>query len=611
MDNYREKLGNLGIDVHKVRGNKGKITCPKCSHTRKKKKDPCLSVNITEGWYKCHNCGWSGTVKFDQQKPKNKEYKQPNISNQTQCSDEIVKWFLARGISQSTLNKCNVMSGMTWMPQTQKEEYCIQFNYIKNGNVINIKHRDGNKNFRMESGAELSFYGLDDLKDDDNYIIIVEGEIDKLSFTEAGIDYCISVPNGASKQKPDGEQMILEYLDNCWEYFDNNKTVILAVDDDMPGMILREELARRIGKNRCRKVHFNKAKDANEFLVAYGPDALKEVVSSENLIEYPLEGVVEIDDVWDEVNEIMDNGLKRGVTTGVFHNLDKYISFDGGKLCVVTGIPNSGKSPFVDMVMIILSIRYGWKWGVCSMENKPISTYIVKLCEKIYGRFIRPSQPLPESEKDRIRNFVKRHFFFIEANYESRESDTMDFILDSAKGLVMKHGIKGLVIDPWNKIEHNMKSNENETNYVSRVLDDLIRFGVVNDLFTFLVAHPAKQKRTKGGEYEVPDLYSVSGSSNFFNKPDWGITVHRNYTTMLTEIHITKAKWDHLGQVGRFNMKYNGGNGRLGMPDDKPDFTNWLDSLAYMPSPVQDETEYIDYETEVFNGNEIPEDAPF
>lgn len=602
---YRSKLSDLGIDVHRVRGGQGKVLCPKCSHTRKKKKDPCLSVNVIDGWFLCHNCDWKGNVR-EIFRDKKKEYVRPVFNNRTNLDKSIVDWFFSRGISQDTLIKTKITQDVVFFPQVNAQRVCVNFNYFREGELINIKSRDHEKNFRLSKDAELIFYGLDNLKKSDNYIVIVEGEFDSLSFIECGIDYVISVPNGASKSSSSS----LEYLDNCWEYFDNEKIVILAVDNDEPGMILREELSRRIGKNRCRKVDFKDVKDANEYLLKYGPEKLSEVVLEKNLIEYPLKGVSEVSDYWEEASLIMDNGLKKGVTTGYFDELDEMISFDGSKLCVVTGIPNSGKSPMTDMIMLALSIRHGWKWGVCSMENKPTALYIVKLSEKILGKFIRPGHTVTDELKERIKNFLSNHFYFIEPNYDNNESDTLEFILDSAKGLVRKHGIKGLVIDPWNKIEHKYRNGENETSYVSRVLDDMIRFEQVHDLFMFLVAHPAKPKKTKMGEYEVPDLYSISGSANFYNKPDWGMTVHRNYKTGLTEIYVNKVKWDHLGKRGHCALKYNGGNGRLGPAHKALDFSNWLDSMVFS------EDKGLNYEPAVYddfitNDGEIPDDAPF
>lgn len=587
MQEYRDKLSALGIDMTKLRGSQGKLKCPNCSETRKKKSDPCLSINVTEGWYNCHNCGWKGNVKEKNIKPK-KEYKIPQAINQTECSPGIVAFFAARGISQKTLIETKTRSGFSWMPQLNGTVEAIQFNYFRDGNLVNIKHRDGNKNFKLESQAELIFFGLDDIKNSDT-IIIVEGEPDKLAYWEAGVFNVISVPNGASKSSTDK----MEYLENCWDYFENDKIVILATDRDEPGFILREELSRRIGKDRCRKVNFKDCKDANEYLMTHGPMNLRDTVNSENLIDYPLKGVVELDEIWEDVEMVMDKGLPKGIVTEDLFDLDELISFDGSKLCVVTGVPNSGKSPLVDIIMIILAIKFGWKWGVCSMENKPLKVYIVKLAEKVIGHFIRPDRPLSKEHKEAVREFISEHFFFVEASQDDNESETLQFILDAFKGLVRKHGIKGITIDPWNKIEHQYRNGENETNYVSRALDDLIRFEQRHDLFAFLVAHPGKPN-TKKKEDFIPDLYSVSGSSNFYNKPDWGITVHRNYETGLTEVYVNKCKWDHLGKRGHCALKWNPINGRLGNCFGGYDTDNWLEEKFKIVRQVPIQTEIFE-----------------
>ena len=60
MNHYNDLLA-LGINLKRSQGSV-KTKCPKCSHTRKNKTDDCLSVNIDEGLYNCHHCGWGGNV---------------------------------------------------------------------------------------------------------------------------------------------------------------------------------------------------------------------------------------------------------------------------------------------------------------------------------------------------------------------------------------------------------------------------------------------------------------------------------------------------------------------------------------------------------------------
>jgi len=140
---YFEQLSNIGIKLRRRSGQEN-TTCPKCSESRRNKKDPCLSVNITEGKYNCHHCGWKGNVKSFQVKEQ-KNYTKPDQSmfKHTQLSEKIVSYSVNRGISENTLNKFMVHGKEEWMPQTQKNERCIVFPYMRDGEIINAKYRDG------------------------------------------------------------------------------------------------------------------------------------------------------------------------------------------------------------------------------------------------------------------------------------------------------------------------------------------------------------------------------------------------------------------------------------------------------------------------------------
>jgi twinkle protein len=276
-----EDLQKLGIDLKgRISGNH-KLICPKCSQDRKKKNDPCLSVNITEGVYNCHNCGWKGTVKKIE-KTGEKNYIVPQINN-TDLSDKTLSWFLKRQISKATVMRYKITESKEFMPQVSEERNCINFNYFRDDQLVNVKFRDAQKNFKMIPKAEMIFYGLDFIKDHPE-VVICEGEMDALSFYEAGIFYVISVPNGASK----GNQK-LEYLNNCWSYFDDKTKIIIATDSDGPGVILRDELSRRLGQERCLYVSYPEGcKDANDVLMKHGPEAVRKLV--DEAAEFPIEG---------------------------------------------------------------------------------------------------------------------------------------------------------------------------------------------------------------------------------------------------------------------------------------------------------------------------------
>ena len=179
--NYVNELQDLGIDLRNRSAGQIKTKCPKCSHERKKKNDPCLSVNITDGNFNCHNCQWHGSVRFKQKT----EYIIPEI-NLTDLSDPIIKYFRSREIYEPTLKDFKVTESTRYFSQTQSKQKAINFNYFRDNQLINVKYRDKNKNFAMEKNAELIFYNLDAIKDH-KQCFIVEGEIDALSLYEAGI----------------------------------------------------------------------------------------------------------------------------------------------------------------------------------------------------------------------------------------------------------------------------------------------------------------------------------------------------------------------------------------------------------------------------------------
>ena len=130
-------------------------------------------------------------------------YKVPTKTNDSyNYSDKFLGWFTSRGISKQTLVSNRVAEGLEYMPQVNKEVTTIQFKYYRDSSLVNIKYRDGAKNFKLVKDAERIMYGLDDLIGKKE-AIIVEGEMDKLALYEAGYKNCVSVPNGASNLKMD------------------------------------------------------------------------------------------------------------------------------------------------------------------------------------------------------------------------------------------------------------------------------------------------------------------------------------------------------------------------------------------------------------------------
>lgn len=547
------------IDLKNATGENA-MPCPECSGGRKKKTAKSFSWDAQKGIGNCLHCGakfgkkLEGVYKPNElQKP---IYSRPEWRNITDLEDDVLKFFTDRGLSQRVVNQVKITQGRTFFPQLEKEAKCIEFNYFRDTELINVKYRGPKKSFKLYKDAELIFYNLDSMKGMD-YVIITEGEVDALSYIEAGYDSVISVPNGATKSA----QQKLLYLDNCIDLFEEVQTIFIATDDDEPGRVLQEELARRLGKYRCKKVSFFGCKDANELLMK-DPLSLRDTISQSE--PYPIDGVLTVDNLTDDIWRLKREGLKPGCDISIpcFNEL---LTFDPGYLTVVTGIPNHGKSEFLDQIMVDLSIKHGWRFGIFSPENYPLQLHFSKIASKLVGeRF----NDMADHKVIQAMDYYRDNFFYI----VPKEDNSVESIIEHATQLVKRYGINGLIIDAWNKLDHDFASNE--TTYIGKQLDLIINFAHKFGVHIFVVAHPTKMQREKGnGPYLVPTLYDMAGSAHFFNKSHNGISVYRHFFedgTSSPEVFVQKVKFKHWGRQGSVALQYDIDSGRFYQPSNKP-----------------------------------------
>lgn len=555
------------IDVHKTGENT--CICPVCSHERKKKTDKCFGFNLQKGAGRCNHCGVV-LVEFKEFEPKYTkiDFKKPKPVEISKYTDNCLKFFKSRFISEITLLELKVSEGIEWMPQTQKEIPTINFNYFRNGELINVKYRGANKAFKLFKDAELIFYNLDCTIDNET-IIIVEGEMDCLAIYECGFKNVISVPNGAGLGK-----INFDYLDNCIDSFSENTKFILALDNDKAGINLQNELARRLGYENCTKVVFKDTKDANDCLIKYGKQAVIDCI--QNSKEFPIIGVFNAKDIEDDIINYYNNGLPSGSGIGL-QEFDMFLKFQEGYLTTITGIPGHGKSEFLDFLLCKLNILHDWKIALFSPENHPLELHFSKFAEKITGKPFEGTNRLSPIDLSDMIEYHSKNFFFINPETDFK----LENILDSVKQLVRKKGVKAFVIDAWNKLDHQYTTNE--TKYISEQLDKITIFCEKNKVHCFLVAHPTKiQKDKSTGKYEIPNLYSISGSANFYNKTANGITVYRDYETGLTDIYIQKVKFKHWGQTGCVQFAWDRTNGRY--YKGYPNYDNWI---YRQPDPIE------------------------
>ncbi len=575
--------------VHIVR-DKMRVACPECSKSRKKKNSKdCVITRKPDGSevFYCHHCGASGirnnkkefkqrtnmkiyegsqnknlaARKKDTEESQQETFKQeskmfkPHIVRAS-LEDEHLQYLKSRGISKETANAVGLFAAEKWFSRLQKKTKSIGFPYVKNGEVVSIKYRSlEGKDFTQDSSGSSILFNMNSV-DTDKPLVITEGEIDTLTLVECGVDNVVSVPTGAPLKVSEGrvdpsEDTRFKYIWNAHTTINKIKKIIIATDNDESGKALAEELARRLGKDKCYLVDFSAYKDFNEVLLKDGKDTVLKILNSAS--PYPVQGLEAPSAFEKSLNILRTEGTGRGCGTG-YKSLDEIYSVVEGQLTIVTGYPSSGKSNFVDQLMVNIAKEDEWKFAVCSFENAP-ELHIARLMEiKQNRRFFDGSNKMTEEEHQESFKWVNDHFIFL--THESSEPSTIDSILDRLKIAVARTGIRGAVIDPYNYII--MEGDGSETEKISTMLTRVQSFAKSYGVHIWFVCHPAKMQRY-GNELPRPDGMSISGSMSWWAKADVGITIYR--LDKNTEVNVWKCRYRWVGKTGITELNYDNSTG--------------------------------------------------
>mgnify|MGYP003333064551 CR=1 FL=1 len=537
---------NLSHLAHLVpHDHDARFVCPECSPARKKKNLKDLSVRRKDDGlvYNCHHCGANGFYSTE-----NKLSAVPTVHFDLQAKH--LDFLASRGISKETANKAKLFSSEKWFHRLNAVAPCIAFPYYKDGKMVGAKYRSiTGKDFTQDVGGNQVFWGIDNLVAGQP-VVIVEGEIDALTLMEIGIPNVLSVPSGAPLRVVEGKVAATEdkKFAFVWDAFEKIKDqqVILAVDNDPAGHALAEELSRRIGKDRCKLTQLP-CKDVNDLLLSQGADAVRDVINKAE--PYPVQGILAANDFAERLNDLWHKGTGKGSSTG-YSSVDQLYTVVAGQLTVVTGYPSSGKSNFVDQIMVNLAKAEDWKFAICSFENSP-EIHISRLIEIYMGkRFFDGASRMSEDEFKHGLSWVQDHFVFLTS--ESSEPATVDSIIERARIAVARWGVRGMVIDPYNYIDMG-KNSMSETEAISNMLTRVQQFAKTSAVHVFFVAHPAKITRS-GVDLPRPDGMSISGSMAWWAKADCGITVHR--VKQDTQIAVWKCRYRWVGSTGECLLDY-------------------------------------------------------
>lgn len=529
------------ISFPTVTGKETYVICPVCTPSRKPEhqKEKKLSINYQERTARCNHCDRGFKFVEDH------EFKVSlNDQRLEEINSNIGGFLQKRKISQKTIHDLQIKMKVVSLKQKDTGEYvkkpAIAFIYSMDNKIYGIKFRDGKKNFSFEKDSKLILWGMDRIYGS-NECLITEGEIDAASYYEAGYPYSLSVPNGVTiteKEKyiyeKTGKMIVerhlnLKYLDECIKNLEEMETIFIGTDADAAGVKLREELIRRLGRHRCKVIDYGKyqlpngkpANDGNDVLVHLGPEVLLKTITDAR--GYKISDIIEIDDVWNEIEDIYVNGVETGHPVG-YPSLRNHFRWNFGDLVVLNGYPNMGKSAFALNLIALSAILHNMVWGLYMPENYPVSEAYIKIIEVLLGNTMDKIEGrIQEKDMNNIKEFIHSHFKFVnkESGYEPGE------LREVTQAMIKLYGISGMFTDPWNSLIHRYKSSLDD--YLENELSAEQRFSINHRVIKMISAHPPTPERKPIKELGPPSPSMIRGGSIWWNKAYAMLCIHHYY----------------------------------------------------------------------------------
>ena len=517
-----------GIPIDRWNERKKEGLCP--FHNEK---TPSFKWNPKSNSFKCFGCGRTldiidyymlfehktffeaveaigGEVDRDEYRPKpstqHKQYDKPKYSI---GSDRMAveAYMQTRGISKQTLDHAGVK---------QDDKGNIIFEY-KNllGEVEMVKYRPArkvqkgeNKMWAAPNGRPL-LYGMHQV-DTTKPVLICEGEIDRLAAIEAGYSNAVSVPNGAGG---------LVWIEENWPWLEQIEQFVLWFDNDPAGLKGLREVIPRLGEAKCSVVkNAGGSKDINIQLYKHGAESVLKLIESAEPV--PLDGVISLADV--ERYNVYDAPKIKSNIAGLDAQIGGFIL---GTVDIVTGINSSGKSTFINQVMVCEAINQGYKTFIFSgeMPDHQLKAWLeYPIAGPQYVEAYDRGEHQPKGYRVSKEAQAQMQDWYRDKIYLCQLQDvTASALLELMANVARRYGVKNFILDNLMMIDLECGPYDElkkQKEFVKALKDLASRYGAV----VHLVAHP--RKTDKGQRLTKQD---IAGSGDITNLADYVIAIHR------------------------------------------------------------------------------------
>lgn len=501
---------SIGADVRQKGNELFFKRCPKCNGDGHDK--DTFSINLETGAFKCFraSCDYHGHFvelardfgyPLDMGEPKTYR-KLPQKPIETK--PPAIAYMESRGISEMVTSAYN-------LTVNKNNPDILVFPFYDDKDILQfVKYRNtkyngkGNKEW-CEKDTKPILFGMNHCLPN-LPLVITEGQIDSLSLAECGIANAVSVPTGATG---------FTWLNHCWEWILQFKTVIVFGDYEKGKMTLIDTLQARLPQKvlGVRAQDYLGEKDANAILQKFGEEALRTAVA--NAEPPKLSQVIRMADV----KPVNFNELPR-IKTNI-KEIDRVLGgLLYGQLILLTGKRGEGKSTFMSQLiceafeqgenvftysgeLANYNVR-GWiDFQLAGGEN--VITNINAYGDEDYS--------LPIETADKIAKWYYDKSFMYDNTYLPDNNGELESLVTIIEQAIKQYDIRLVCIDNLMTAMDTVDRQENLYLAQSNFLTDLKRLAMKYNVVVILVAHPRKSKESFTND-------DVSGSSDITNKVD-------------------------------------------------------------------------------------------
>ena len=371
-------------------------------------------------------------------------------------------------------------------------------------------------------------------------LIIVEGGKDALVLMEAGYRHVISVPSGAASD-----------LAKCFEAFtswlEQVQDIVICGDTDLPGRTLVKRLSDYFGARCLFTTLPGGCKDIGDVMKLYGSGVVQSVI--EDACACHTTDIITVEQRRTEVINVLHGKYDHGYSVGYGPLTDRvFHPTDIGGLIIMTGMPNSGKTDFLND--LTSRIMRDTERFVCylSFEVPDKDKHIAHLVHLLLGK--ANTTAYTDEQLTPYIDFLNTHMIHLDMH---EVPPTPGNILHRADLVRRRHPLKYLVIDPYLFVEAQSGKGETETQSIKSMLTRFQSWGRDNHIWVIMVAHPRSLKKIDGrNEMEDINMYTISGSANWANLADFILSITRidEPGRAFTRLDVLKVRDQELCRTG-------------------------------------------------------------